>query len=272
MEPLSEILPTEGRHVVHLFYQIERSVWDVMDGRAQIAAKTALAEAVKEIRALPGTQLLHFSMVTPKADLGFMLLTPDLQQADAAAKRLGVSLGADVLSPVFSWLSMTERSEYTTSEEEYSQQLVTGEKLAAGSPEHGEKLEAFRTRMAKYLRDRLEPNLPDWPVVCFYPMSKRRVPGQNWYALDFEARKKLMAGHARVGRTYSGRILQLITGSTGLDDGEWGVTLFSRTTSDIKAIVYEMRFDAVSAEYAEFGEFFIGIQMPLDALFARLML
>jgi len=124
--------------------------------------------------------------------------------------------------------------------------------------------------MTKYLKDRLEPNLPDWPVVCFYPMSKRRVPGQNWYALDFDARKKLMAGHARVGRTYAGRVLQLITGSTGLDDGEWGVTLFSRTTSEIKSIIYEMRFDEVSAQYAEFGEFFIGIQMPLDSLYARL--
>ena len=133
-----------------------------------------------------------------------------------------------------------------------------------------EKMDAFRKRMTKYLKDRLEPNLPDWPVVCLYPMSKRRVPGQNWYALDFEARKKLMAGHARVGRTYSGRILQLITGSTGLDDDEWFVTLFSKTTSDIKAIVYEMRFDEVSAQYADFGEFFIGLQLPLDALYSRL--
>ena len=104
-------------------------------------------------------------------------------------------------------------------------------------------------------------------------MSKRRGgAGQNWYALDFDSRKKLMGGHARVGRKYSGRVLQLITGSTGLDDMEWGVTLFARTTSEIKAIVYEMRFDEVSAHYAEFGEFFVGLQMPLDLLFARLNL
>jgi chlorite dismutase len=131
---------------------------------------------------------------------------------------------------------------------------------------------AFQARMKKYLKDRLEPNLPDWPVVCFYPMSKRRNPDQNWYALEHEERKKLMSGHAKVGRTYSGRIIQLITGSTGLDDMEWGVTLFSRSTSEIKAIVYEMRFDEVSAQYADFGEFFIGLQMPLDSLFARLSL
>jgi chlorite dismutase len=270
MQPLPEILPHEGRHVVHLFFRVEHSLWDVLDLPARIEAKTALAELVQEIRATPGTQLLLFSMVTPKADLGFMLVTPDLQQADAFSKRLAQSLGPDVLSPAFSWLSMTERSEYTTSDEEYARTLEAEENLAPGTPEHEEKMAAFRARMTKYLKDRLEPNLPDWPVVCFYPMSKRRVPGQNWYALDFDARKKLMAGHARVGRTYAGRVLQLITGSTGLDDGEWGVTLFSRTTSEIKSIIYEMRFDEVSAQYAEFGEFFIGIQMPLDSLYARL--
>jgi chlorite dismutase len=272
MQTPPEILPTEGRHVVHLFFRVEYSAWELLNKSARIAAKTALAELVREIRATPGTQLLLFSMVTPKADLGFMLLTPDLQNADAFAKRLATALGPDILTPTFSWLSMTERSEYTTSDQEYAATLETEEKLAPGTPAFDEKMQAFSARMAKYLKDRLEPNLPDWPVVCLYPMSKRRAPGQNWYALDFDARKKLMAGHARVGRTYSGRILQLITGSTGLDDEEWFVTLFARTTSDIKAIVYEMRFDEVSAQYAEFGEFFIGLQLPLDALYGRLCL
>jgi len=272
MLPLPEILPHEGRHVIHTYFQIEHSLWDVLDKSEMIEAKTELAELVQEIRATPDTQLLLFSVVSPKADLGFMLLTPDLQVADSFSKRLGLALGPGILTPVFSWLSMTESSEYTTSEEEYSQTLEKEEALVAGSPEHTEKLEAFRSRMAKYRKDRLAPNLPDWPVVCFYPMTKRRSPGQNWYSLDFESRKKLMGGHARVGRTYSGRILQLITGSMGLDDGEWGVTLFSRTTSEIKAIIYEMRFDEVSAVYSDFGEFFIGIQMPLDALFDRLSL
>lgn len=265
------ILPTEGRHVLHLFFRIDYGSWDLLDGTQKIEAKTSLAELVQEIRATPDTQLLTFSVVTPKADLGFMLVTPDLHVADGFAKQLGLALGPGVLIPEYSWLSLTERSEYTTSDEEYARTLETEENLAPGTPAHEEKRTAFRVRMTKYLKDRLEPNLPDWPVVCFYPMSKRRGgEGQNWYALDFAARKKLMAGHARVGRTYSGRVLQLITGSTGLDDMEWGVTLFARTTSEIKAIIYEMRFDEVSAQYADFGEFFIGLQMPLDGLFARL--
>ena len=267
------VLPGEGRHVLHLFFRVDYAAWDLLEGSHRIAAKTALASLVQEIRATPATQLLTFSIVSPKADLGFMLLTSDLHIADAYAKQLALALGPGILMPEFSWFSMTERSEYTTSESEYAQQLEREESIAADSPEAKEKIEAFRTRMAKYLKDRLEPNLPDWPVVCFYPMSKRRGGlGQNWYALDFDSRKKLMGGHARVGRTYSGRVLQLITGSTGLDDMEWGVTLFARTTSEIKAIVYEMRFDEVSAHYAEFGEFFIALQMPLDLLFARLNL
>ncbi len=269
---LEPILPVEGRHVLHLFFSVDYTAWDLLEGTQRIAAKTALASLVQEIRATPATQLLTFSVVSPKADLGFMLLTSDLHTGDGFAKQLGLALGPGILTPEFSWLSMTERSEYTTGDSEYARELEN-EKILAGSPEFEEKMAAFRARMAKYLKDRLEPNLPDWPVVCFYPMSKRRAgPGQNWYALDFAARKKLMGGHARVGRQYAGRVLQLITGSTGLDDMEWGVTLFARTTSEIKAIVYEMRFDEVSAQYAEFGEFFIGLQMPLDSLFARLNL
>ncbi len=272
MQQTPAILPTEGLHVVHLFFRVEHSQWELLDPKAKIAAKTALAELVREVRALPQTQLLLFSIVTPKADLGFMLLTPDLQVADAMAKRLALALGPDILTPTFTWLSMTERSEYTTSEEEYATTLIQEEGLAKDSPEFTEKIETFRARIEKYLQDRLYPNMPDWPVACLYPMSKRRAPGQNWYALDFDSRKKLMAGHARVGRTYAGRVRQLITGSTGLDDEEWFVTLFAHTTSELKSIVYEMRFDEVSTQYAEFGEFLIGIQLPLDSLYARLNL
>ena len=270
--PPDSVIPTEGRHVMHLFFRVDYAAWDLLENAQRIEAKTALASLVQEIRATPLTQLLTFSTVSPKADLGFMLLTPDLHIADGFAKQLGLALGPGILAPEFSWLSMTERSEYTMSESEYAQVLEKDERLAPGSSEFEEKMAAFRTRMAKYLGDRLQPNLPDWPVICFYPMSKRRSVGQNWYALDFATRKKLMAGHARVGRTYSGRVLQLITGSTGLDDMEWAVTLFAKTTSEIKAIVHEMRFDEVSAQFADFGEFFIGLQMPLDSLFARLSL
>ena len=121
--------------------------------------------------------------------------------------------------------------------------------------------------MAHYRENRLHPRLPMKKTICFYPMSKRRLGDDNWYALDFDARKELMMGHARVGRGYAGRVLQLITGSTGLDDWEWGVTLLADDPAALKEIVYEMRFDEVSARYAEFGPFVTGLVLePDDAL------
>ena len=267
------VVPAEGWHVLHLFYRVEHGQWTLLSPDDQRAAKTALAELIQEIRAAEGTQLLAFSVVTPKADLGFMLLTPDLQTANGFEKRLSLSLGPDVLTPVFSYLSMTERSEYTTSEAEYAAATLEKEKgLAAGTPEHDAGLEDFRTRMDKYGKERLYPKLGNRPVICFYSMGKRRGEQQNWYRMNHTERRELMQGHARIGRQWAGKIRQLITGSTGLDDHEWGVTLFAHDTLDVKGIVYEMRFDAVSAEYADFGEFYIGLQLPLDELFRRLQL
>jgi chlorite dismutase len=227
---------------------------------------------VQEVRNIQKTQLLTLSMVTPKADLGFMLITPDLQVANRIEKQLSLSLGADVLWPVFSYFSLTEESEYTTTDEQYAATLEAEQKLKSGMEAFEQAMNAFRERMAKYGKDRLYPNMPhDWEVFCFYPMSKRRgAPGQNWYATPFETRKKLMGGHARVGRQWSGKIRQLITGSTGLDEWEWGVTLFGHDPAHVKGIVYEMRFDEVSSQYAEFGPFYIGLQVPAEEVLKRI--
>ena len=232
---------------------------------------THLTQLVQDIRAHDRTQLLTLAMVTPKSDLCFMLLTSDLQAANTFEKKLTVSLGAGVLQPVYSYLSMTERSEYTTTDEQYAAQLKA-EALSEDSDDYRTKLSEFQVPMKKYLSDRLYPNMSDWPVFCFYPMNKKREVGENWYALDFDTRKKLMEGHARTGRKYAGRIRQLITGSTGFDEWEWFVTLQAKDPLDIKSIVYEMRFDEVSARYAEFGDFFIGLQLPLAEILRRLCL
>lgn len=272
-QEVTPLVPREGWHVMHLFYHVDHAQWALLTDDEKRQAKTRLTELVQEIRATPDTHLLIFSIATPKADLGFMLLTPDLQVANIYEKQLSLSLGPEILSPSYSYLSQTESSEYTTTRDQYgADTLVAEEGLTEGSTEYEEKLKAFDERMEHYLKHRLYPVLPDWPVICFYPMSKRRNGGDNWYALDHAARKKLMAGHAKVGRTYSGRILQLITGSTGLDEYEWGVTLLAKDTIDVKAIVYEMRFDEVTARYGEFGDFYIGMQLPLDVLFRRICL
>lgn len=267
------LVPREGWHVMHLFYHIDHAQWSLYSEEEKRQSKVELTELVQEIRATPDTHLLVFSVATPKADIGFMLLTPDLQTANRYEKKLTLSLGPEILTPAYSYLSQTESSEYTTTREQYAEETLKGEKgLTEGTPEFEAALTEFDERMAHYLKHRLYPVLPDWPVICFYPMSKRRSGADNWYSLDFETRKKLMAGHARTGRAYAGRILQLITGSTGLDEHEWGVTLLAKDTIDVKSIVYEMRFDEVSARYGEFGDFYIGMQLPLDELFRRICL
>jgi chlorite dismutase len=264
------LIPEQGWHCLHLFYQIEHGQWNLLSRDEQNAAKTNLTRLAQEIRAMESTQLLTLSVVTPKADLGFMLITPDLHDANKIEKQLSLSLGPDVLTPVYSYMSLTEESEYITTEEDYVHSL--DEETRRDATKLEQALAAFRDRMKHYRQERVYPTLPDWPIVCFYNMNKRRGEHRNWYALPFDERRKLMKGHANVGRQYSGKVKQLITGSTGLDDAEWGVTLFARDTFQIKSIVYEMRFDPVSAEYADFGEFFIGIQLPLDELFRRLQL
>ena len=264
------IVPTEGWHVIHLFYQIDHTQWSLLSEEEQLKAKTDLSILIQEIRSTPKTQLLAFSIVTPKADIGFMLLTDDLHLANEFEKRLTLALGTDILTPSFSYLSMTETGDYMTTEEEYSENTLKLErKLDEGSEEYETALNDFRTHMAKYSNDKLYPSMPDWPVFCFYSMAKRRGEVFNWYALPFSERKRLMAEHGKVGRQWAGKIRQLITGSVGLDDSEWGVTLFANNSYDIKGIVYRMRYDEVSVKFAESGDFYIGLQLPLDKLFRR---
>lgn len=177
-------------------------------------------------------QVVTAAMLGHKADLCLMVLGPDqwrLRQFQTAVQAAGAV-------PTQSYVSLTEISEY-----------------AAGIPDE--------MRQA-----RLFPQLPPegMAAFCFYPMSKRRDAQDNWYRLEYEDRKEFMLGHGKVGRTFHGRVLQVITGSTGLDEYEWGVTLFGVHPDDLKQCVYEMRFDVASARYAEFGPFYTGMVASLD--------
>jgi len=263
------ILAKEGWHVLHQIYTLDSCKWkSIPSGEQAFALKHFQAE-VESFQAMQKGQVRFFS-VLGKADFGFMAITADLHELDRFEKRLRASMGTGVLVPVYSFLSLTEESEYTTSEEEFGKTLQQDENLEPGTSEYAARIAAFNERMAKYRYERVYPVLGDWKTICFYPMAKRRSPGQNWYALSHEDRRRLMGGHARVGRTYAGRVKQLITGSTGLGDWEWGVTLFSNSVDEFKAIIYEMRFDEVSHQYAEFGPFYIGLILSEEALFQRL--
>lgn len=220
----------------------------------------AIAEAVAGFTATSPNQVVAFSVLGGRADLGLVAVGPDVDALD----RLTKLVLAGPVDAVDSFFSLTELSEYTSTEHDERARLE-----AADVDDLEASLTAFRDRMASYREARLHPRLPDKRLIAFYPMSKTRTPGANWYELPFEERKAMMRGHATVGRRYSGRILQLITGSTGLDDWEWGVTLLADDPVAIKEIVYEMRFDPVSATYGEFGPFWVGLVMPVGEALAR---
>ena len=217
-------------------------------------------EAIGAFTADEPNQVIAFSVLGGRADVGLMALSPDLDALDVLIKRVL----AGPLEPVYSFVSLTELSEYTSTEDDERARLE-----AEGAEDLEARLGEWRARMETYLDARLHPRLPPRAMIAFYPMSKRRTGEDNWYALPFEERRRLMGGHAVVGRRYAGRVLQLITGATGLDDWEWGVTLVADDPAALKDIVYEMRFDEVSARYGEFGPFFVGLVMEPAAALER---
>jgi chlorite dismutase len=251
------VTPSIGWGVLHLYYRVDRERAE-RDG----ASGKRIVDAVAALEA-DGHQALTLAMLGHKADLGVIALGPDL----ARLQRFQNELLAAPVEPAWSYVSLTEQSEYGATEADERARLETEERLSGTELEA--KLAVWRERIEHYRENRIHPNLPMKRTCCFYPMSKRRSVDANWYELSFEARKELMAGHARVGRTYAGRVLQLITGSTGIDDWEWGVTLLADDPDALKDIVYEMRFDPVSARYAEFGPFFTGLVLPVTDACAR---
>ena len=200
--------------------------------KIQPGIDAAVVSAAIDSAESDGCQTVVAAIVGHKADLCVMATAEDLW----ALRRLQTGLEGSGLEAVESYVSLTEVSEYATS-----------------TPEH-------------ILEARLHPNLPPegMRAFCFYPMSKRRGEADNWYALAYEDRRELMMAHGKSGREFHGRILQVVTGSTGLDDWEWGVTLFGVHPDDVKDCVYTMRFDEASTRYAEFGPFYTGMVGSID--------
>jgi hydrogen peroxide-dependent heme synthase len=196
------------------------------DAEAVVAA-VKLAEAADH-------QVVTAAMLGHKADMAFMALGPDWREL----RRLQTRLQDAGLAVAESYVSLTEVSEY-----------------AGGMPE-------------EMKQQRLYPRLPPEgkPAFCFYPMSRRREVQQNWYTAPYEEREAMMLEHGASGRAFAGRILQVITGSSGLDDYEWGVTLFGVHPDDLKAVVYQLRYDRASAIYADFGPFYAGMITPVEVL------
>ena len=251
---------TEGWFVLHQILRWNRPQLRALDA-ARLAAHRKTAATMLASMAAP--EVGGWSAVVPligsRADVMFMHFRPTLDDIGAAQRSLATLGLFDALEPLYSFLSVTEAGLYHASAQ-----------LAAAAVARGGAVgdDAYRAEMAArvetergsaHVQRRLFPvQPPEMPYVCFYPMSKRRAPGQNWYALSLEERSRLMMAHGMTGRGYGGRVMQVISGALGFDAWEWGVTLFAADPLTFKKIVTDMRFDEVSAQYAEFGDFYVG--------------
>ena len=257
---------SEGWSVLHMYYRIDRALWSSLEDKEQeegLAEFMALLVASEEESDL---QVVAQGVIG-KADFGLIVVHPLVERVQRFTQEVAATILGACLEATYSYLSLSEVSEYQTSGGDFSRKLIDEEGLSPDSEEFQQKLAAFTERMGHYAAARLYPELPgkDKPVICFYPMSKQRGERFNWYALSLGERKRLMGEHATSGRRYAGRIQQLVTSSTGIDDWEWGVTLFAKDLKAIRDIVYELRYDEGSTFYGLFGEFYIGVRIePLD--------
>jgi chlorite dismutase len=254
---------TEGWHCLHIYYQLDRLAIAGATPEVLARGKEEFCHALDT--ANTGVERVQLSVTSGhKADFGLMIMDPDPMAVDRVHQSLRAGSLGPFLVPTYSFVSITEISEYVPSIEQYTERL----KREGTDPATIEaRANAYTKRLPKMNQQRLYPDIPELPVVCFYPMNKIRVPDANWYTTPFSERSAMMAEHAKSGISFAGRVSQLITASTGFDDWEWGVTLWGRAPEHIKDIVYTMRFDKASAKYAEFGPFYIGyVSDPAETL------
>lgn len=262
---------SEGWHCLHLYYTVDQDRLNALPAHAKAKRCEELAEILNPEREGTPARIQTSVASGHRADLALMIMDPDPLKIDALQQEVRASGLGPALVPSYSFVSITEISEYVPSIEQYSARLVR-EGVTPDDPAFAAKVGAYEKRLPAMNQQRLYPELPALPVHCFYPMNKIRDPHANWYTLPFSERSALMAEHATSGIAFAGRVSQLITASTGFDDWEWGVTLWGRAPEHIKEIVYKMRFDKASAKYAEFGPFYISYVMSPQEAIAHLKL
>jgi len=262
----ASLVPEQGWHFLHLFYRIDRSRWAELSEVERQTGREALAAALGQGRPAGIEQLQCFAVPGHKADFGVIMAGPDLRALHGVEVALQRSELGPALVPTYSFYSLTEVSEYVPDAEGYARILRDREGLDPETSLYRAKVASYAERLEPMNRQRLYPDFPAWPCLCFYPMSKLRQGDQNWYELPYSIRSELMSQHGRSGMKFAGKVTQVITASTGLDDWEWGVTLWARNPLYLKEIVYTMRFDESSARYAQFGNFYFGYILPADEL------
>ncbi len=264
-------LTLEGSHVLHQFFRFDWKAWRATSSADRDSIATEAASALQRLeRTAAGSpvQSALFSELGHKGDLILVHFRDSLEQLNQIELDLAQTALYDFLTPVHSYVSIVELGLYESTRKTYEAAAAKG--FEQHTPDWNAEVEASLKRGTEAMKPRLFPAVPDTKYLCFYPMDRKRGEQVNWYMVPFLERQRMMHEHGMIGRRYGDRVRQIITGSIGYDDWEWGVDLFADDPVVFKKLIYEMRFDEVSAIYALFGQFFIAIRLPIEKLGAWL--
>ncbi|HUO04907.1 MAG TPA: hydrogen peroxide-dependent heme synthase [Candidatus Binataceae bacterium] len=256
-------LTLEGYAVLHQMFHLRRDAWRTLeDSRRKFVLDQASALFAELGKQADGESAL-FSVLGHKGDLMVIHFRRSFDEISRAEHSIAGLALSDFMDSASSYLSVIEIGLYEATVALYDRLIEKG--ITPRSPQWQAEITGEIDRQREKISPRLFPSIPERPYVCFYPMDKKREGADNWYRLPMDDRQRLMHEHGMVGRRFAGEVTQIISGSIGFDDWEWGVDLFADDPLVFKKLVYEMRFDEASASYAKFGPFFVGIRLaPAD--------
>jgi hydrogen peroxide-dependent heme synthase len=257
-------LTLEGASMLHQMLRVRWTAWKQLGAERRAEITSEASRALSEMEQEASGQSAIFSLLGHKGDLILVHFRRSFDELNQAERKLaGLGLW-DYFEPTSSYLSVVELGLYDSSLKTYED--LAGRGIAPFSPQWKAAVEEVMARQRDAMAPRLFPEMPPHKYLCFYPMDRKRGEVKNWYRLPMAERKRQMHEHGMVGRRYAGEVKQIISGSIGFDDWEWGVDLFADDPLVFKRLIYEMRFDEVSADYALFGTFYVGIRCPAAEL------
>ncbi len=261
-------LTTEGYSVLHQMMRLRWPAWRALPAADKSAiakeASDALSAMEKHDEKTSAGQSALFSLIGHKGDLMLIHFRESFAALNQAELQLANLRLSDYLDPTTSYLSIIELGLYDSTLKIYKELIDQG--IEPHSEQWKAEIACKLDRHKEAMHPRLYPEIPPQRYACFYPMDRRRGEDKNWYKLSIEERARQMADHGMIGRRYAGQVKQIISGSIGFDDWEWGVDLFADDPLVFKKLIYEMRFDEVSAVYALFGHFYVGVRVPAAQL------
>jgi chlorite dismutase len=258
-------LTLEGSSLLHQFFRFDWKAWRKLPAAERERIAALAVEALKRLeRANPGAPIRSalFSQLGHKGDLILVHFRDSLEALNQIELELAQTELYDFLELRHSYVSVVELGLYESSRKTYE----AAANLEQHSPEWNAEIAATLARQSAAMTPRLFPAVPEAKYLCFYPMDRKRGETVNWYTVPFPERQRMMHEHGLIGRRYGDVVKQIISGSIGMDDWEWGVDLFADDPVVFKKLIYEMRFDEVSAVYALFGQFYIGVRLPMEKL------